>query len=1183
MSAKKQLRRAFWHLRHGGIKALKEFSSTARAREIGTASPRRSQSPQLSVVIPAYNAGDFIERCIRSIQAQQGIELEIIVVDDGSGDDTLNRVHKMAARDARITSIQRTNSGPADARNVGVDAARGAFIGFVDADDEVLPDGYVAMVRSLESTGSDVVIGGYVRLGATGKSRPKLVERVHREHLESVTLEERPELLEEPVLWNKVYRREFWDKHVAPMPTYANYEDQVPVYRALLSARSIDVLSQDVYAWRLAEGRATRSKRKGRRADLRARLKVIAELESHVIDAVDTIRSRAYATWMGTDLAMHAEFVPTAEKRFRKDLASAAGALKSRMPVESWTLIPAQSRLLMWVTAAGSRKDIEEILGTRAEDTSCVPIEFAGEDRTIAPTYIPRLNTDLPPWLLRAYDADFLPQASIREVHWRDHRVLELKGCAYIPGVDPERISVEILAEYDGQVLAQATLTRRDDERIDLAAGDPWRSYARSGFIAQVEFSAPEIFRHPYVDLVARFELDGKEVRCMLRSVAMLGMCEPSPVVDACRLSALSDEHARLSVRPAKLPVGATLVEGIEFRGNQIDIDLIGRSELAALHLVQGKQEVQLTKVSIAKPNNGNELARKFSVTLPELPARYSAGGELVWKLEATLNDRSRVPAYFREFSYYQSGTGRVRVEPHPAGRVLFSQRALRVSITDAGTDRDRLMLIGRADPPEQVDVFLRSSEHTIAPWEVSRHADGSFTAVFRLTGTGHEGSTVALMKGGYHVRYGVSHNSADGWARAAGSLATRSVDSFSKWNTLTVEARNSGAVAVMASPPWAKSERSRFAQHRLRERDWGPVTEGIVFETYNGKSTVDSPRALFEELKIIQPDTLLYWSIQNRTVEVPDGGIPVVEGTAAWHRALATSRVWVNNNNFPYYVRKRPGQFYLQTWHGTPIKKLLWDMPRRKSPLTYRRLMKTEVQQWDLLLAQTDEAATHLRTGLGFDGPIKIMEYPRNSLLLAGLADPCPIRRRLGIGADETVILYVPTWRNTHRSGTVIDWSDHFDPELLAESLDARILVRSHHVADSRPLVGERVIDVSEEPHVENLMAITNVLVTDYSSIMFDFKTTGRPVVQFVPDLLSYRKERGMYACRPRDHQFELCRDDAQLYKCLRDALEISKQAGISEQFKDTVNSMHELVQWILNRNTVTYSNADKTAKAKR
>src|SRR5699024_7522561 len=107
--------------------------------------------------------------------------------------------------------------------------------------------------------------------------------------------------------------------------------------------------------------------------------------------------------------------------------------------------------------------------------------------------------------------------------------------------------------------------------------------------------------------------------------------------------------------------------------------------------------------------------------------------------------------------------------------------------------------------------------------------------------------------------------------------------------------------------PPWSESERTKYGSFQLRNKNWGPLSSGIVFESYNGKTANDNPRALFDSIKSTYESLPLYWSVRDRTVDIPKGGIPIVEGTAAWHRALATSKVWINNNNFPYYVQKRP------------------------------------------------------------------------------------------------------------------------------------------------------------------------------------------------------------------------------------------------------------------------------------
>src|SRR5699024_10922679 len=173
------------------------------------------------------------------------------------------------------------------------------------------------MIDSLERTGSDIATGSYIRIGKFGRSRPKLTARVHARQRLAVRLDDMPELLEEPVLWNKIYRRDFWNRHVGEMWGFRNDEDQEPVYRALVGAAAIDVLTDDVYAWRLADGRDPRTQRQAKLTDLDAKLEVIEALRITLEHAPENVLERAYSIWMGTDLAMHRSEERRVEKESR--------------------------------------------------------------------------------------------------------------------------------------------------------------------------------------------------------------------------------------------------------------------------------------------------------------------------------------------------------------------------------------------------------------------------------------------------------------------------------------------------------------------------------------------------------------------------------------------------------------------------------------------------------------------------------------------------------------------------------------------------------------------------------------------------------------------------------------------------------------------------------------------------
>lgn len=266
-----------------------------------------------------------------------------------------------------------------------------------------------------------------------------------------------------------------------------------------------------------------------------------------------------------------------------------------------------------------------------------------------------------------------------------------------------------------------------------------------------------------------------------------------------------------------------------------------------------------------------------------------------------------------------------------------------------------------------------------------------------------------------------------------------------------------------------------------------------------------------------------------------------------------------------------RPGQFYLQTWHGTPLKKLLWDLPEHRVPLTYRRLMRREVPTWDLLLA-ADPAAADLRSGLGYDGEVLLMPQPRNIRLLAGEEGCAATRAALGIGDDVPVVLYAPTWRNVHRAGRVMAWDDYLDPADLAIGQDGVVLVRAHHVTRARAATGERVIDVSAYPHVEDLILAADVLVTDYSSVAFDFAITGKPVVQYAPDLKDYSRERGFYRDWPATSPWPVTTTAMECVARVTESYDTVHRGGVDRTwYNGLVDRLHGVAERIVARALTT------------
>jgi CDP-glycerol glycerophosphotransferase len=246
---------------------------------------------------------------------------------------------------------------------------------------------------------------------------------------------------------------------------------------------------------------------------------------------------------------------------------------------------------------------------------------------------------------------------------------------------------------------------------------------------------------------------------------------------------------------------------------------------------------------------------------------------------------------------------------------------------------------------------------------------------------------------------------------------------------------------------------------------------------------------------------------VVDLSVAVPDGAIPVVEGSPEWWRARGAARLLVVNDWLRRRFARRKGQVVLQTWHGTPLKRLALHRPgfdpRRMAAVV------RESRRWNILLAQNPYAARILGKAYAFlTRPIWVEGYPRNDVLTTG--DGAATRLALGIRPGERVILYAPTWRDDRDQ--IVDF---VDPVTLAAATDAVVLVRGHSrtLLPGRDAEGPRVIDVTGFPDTALLLLVADALITDYSSVMFDYSVTGKPMYFLVPDMEHYRGElRGFY-----------------------------------------------------------------------
>ena len=364
--------------------------------------------------------------------------------------------------------------------------------------------------------------------------------------------------------------------------------------------------------------------------------------------------------------------------------------------------------------------------------------------------------------------------------------------------------------------------------------------------------------------------------------------------------------------------------------------------------------------------------------------------------------------------------------------------------------------------------------------------------------------------------RYVVRGQTAQGaWFRVgtAASVIARAPRRYRcEWFRLRTGIAAGGRLAVQVNSPLGDKEIGDYQQAALKLRYHEAVhspVEAIYFETFGERAATCNPYALDREIARRYPDLPRYWGVLDRSVAVPEGAIPVLKGTKAWWDARFTCRYVIINEWIRQKFKHQPFQVVLQTWHGSMFKRIGADRPNfsRDSQLW----LDLEKSKWDILLSQNEHSTEILRSAYDWDKPIWTEGYPRNDILVTG--DRAPIRELLGIRPDQTAILYAPTWRDDHEEVLV----DFLDLPEMARLLGDQyvILLRGHsrtlRAGDNVRVPG--VIDVTSYPHTADIFLAADAMITDYSSVMFDFSVTGRPMIFFTPDLDKYRDAtRGVY-----------------------------------------------------------------------
>lgn len=301
-----------------------------------------------------------------------------------------------------------------------------------------------------------------------------------------------------------------------------------------------------------------------------------------------------------------------------------------------------------------------------------------------------------------------------------------------------------------------------------------------------------------------------------------------------------------------------------------------------------------------------------------------------------------------------------------------------------------------------------------------------------------------------------------------------------------------------------------------------------LLFESNLGRNYSGNPRFIYEELVTRGLDQTFrcYFILEDVSAAIPGHAVKVKRKSLFYFYLFAKAGVWVSDTRMPTYLKKRKAVIYIQTWHGTPLKKLGLDLEQvtmegEKSLEDYKKKFAENSKTWDYLISQNSYSSGIFRRAFAFQKEILEIGYPRNDILFSknntGAIEA--IKQKLGLPRDKKIILYAPTWRdNEHYGHLTYKFSTAMDYDYLKQQLSSEyvIAVKAHY------LVGEQLdfdrykgflYQFGACADIAELYLAADLLVTDYSSVMFDYSLLRRPMFFFTYDLEQYKDSlRGFY-----------------------------------------------------------------------
>ncbi|MHC9537652.1 bifunctional glycosyltransferase/CDP-glycerol:glycerophosphate glycerophosphotransferase [Dellaglioa sp. BT-FLS60] len=1090
-------------------------------------------TPLLSVIILGYNVEEFIEESINSILEQSYKNLEIILIDDGSTDLTAKIMDRYVALFDNIEVIHKDNGGPSAARNAGIEAATGEYIAFVDGDDLVPANAYHLLMASVEQTNSDLATGAVVRFNSTRNVRSYIHKLAIKDTVYQTSIQEHPELVYDTTSWNKVYRLKLFIENNLRYPVGMLYEDIPVMMAAHLLANHINIITSPVYKWRWREGdnKSITQSRGNNIQHYKDRLKMLKLTRSYMkqYGATQNVEDAFNLKLLATDIPLSMQDIRESEEDYILEFQKMTTLIIRDINPELFKQLSIKNQIQYAALLQGNIKDLKKYSYRRknigqiierknkykfvdpnisVDVANAVSIEKSQkfEQRILKVDFDEKTNeTTITGWLqlnqlkvtkklkenftvklVNILTDKVMPIAFNRESIKRRRHLFKHSDYRYFKITFNQQQAYQILG--NGIWKVQVNYQVKNINVTDFLAS-PKRKF-KSNILSENGYQIKTAFSFDWTLAFNVMPLQISETESKKEFQTNL-------------IQTISVDHDKITISAWLNKPDTTNLISIDKKNNKIISQVIGNKKNVSTHQV-------IFEFSVHEIINSSSVAQKYL--------------QLVDKQGLNLNYEFSHEKQVQKYEVAQHSLLIQKNMKNKIGLFIASRFSKLIEIQWLNDSQLQLIAENTLFQEKANKIILRvidqNEQYKYQFDDIEMNSNGKILANINLINE-QKDSFIKAAKYSIYLDFYFDNQVIHSQLNVEPELLETFESHTNNLVRTSLTVTNNQFLILNQKLSWDRQDSTKlkrainFSIYYPLQRLFPLKKKTIVFDSYWGAYFNGNEKAIYDYIQENFPDYECIWLFKDPNTTITGNGQRVRYFSKKYWYYMARAKYFIENTNLPNQYAKRQGQVEVQSLHGTFMKTMGFDEPYFKDGSKGRQnnFLK-RIKRWDYLVSPSpymDKTASH---AFNFEKKLITSGFPRNDVLYQknNETNILQIKKSLKIPLDKKVILYAPTYRN----------KDGFDFQLNIKQMQDKLsdeyvlLVRLHYFVANKIDLTEFegfTYDVSNYPTVENLYLIADTLITDYSSVMFDYAHLKRPMIFFAYDLKDYTEDtRGVY-----------------------------------------------------------------------